>query len=228
MATKVITINTGIAEEKNIEYSAAPGGWIVRLGYKDMKDKDGKSKGTPPKPFVACLPMLELPTCGNPALDTILKATMEGYAESLLRQIRKDVYEDADMIDFGQETEFSLNQIIAHAEEKASSLKMSEAMIAAWWKAEGMDACTASYIAATGKAADDPAVSKAVANIAVLFLKLSAPVVDVLPELCEVMLSRIAVLDPPTSTTQAIRRKLEKRVADAKAARSLLADVGPV
>lgn len=227
MATKVIALNLGIAEEKNIEYSAAPGGWIVRLGYKDMKDsKTGLSKGTPPKPFVACLPMLDLPTCNNAALDTILKATMEGYAESLVRKLRTEENE-ADSIEFDA-LDFALDAVIAHAEEKASSLKLSEAMISSWWKAEGQDACTASYIAATGKAQDDPAVSKAVSNIAVLFLKLSAPVVDVLPELCEVMLSRIAVLEQATSTTQAIRRKLEKRVADAKAARSLLADVGPV
>ncbi len=226
MATKVIPLNTGIAEEKNTEYSAAPGGWIVRLGYKDMKDKDGKSKGTPPKPFVACLPMLELPTCGNAALDTILKACIEGYAESLLRKLRTEEGE-ADSIEFDP-ADFALDAIIAHAEEKASSMKMSEATISAWWKAEGQDACTASYIAATGKAVDDPAVAKAVANIAVLFLKLSAPVVDILPELCEVMLSRIAILEQATSTTQAIRRKLEKRVEDAKKARTLLADVGPV
>lgn len=226
MATKIITLNTGIAEERNTEYQAAPGGWIIRLGYKDMKDKDGKSKGTPPKPFIVCAPMLELPTCGNAALDTILKATMEGYSESLARKLRTEEGE-ADSIEFDA-SDFAIEQIIAHAEEKASSLKLSEAMISAWWKAEGQDACTASYIAATGKAADDPAVGKAVANIAVLFLKLSAPVVDVLPELCEVMLSRIAVLEVATSTTQAIKRKLEKRIEDAKKARSLLADVGPV
>ncbi len=227
MASKILALLIGEAEESNTEYSAAPSGYMVRLGYKDMKDpKTGKSKGTPPKPFVACLPMLELPTCGNAALDTILKATMEGYAESLLRKLRTEEGE-ADSIEFDP-SDFALDAIVAHAEEKASSMKMSEATISAWWKAEGQDACTASYIAATGKAVDDPAVGKAVANIAVLFLKLSAPVVDILPELCEVMLSRIAVLEVATSTTQAIRRKLEKRVEDAKKARTLLLDVGPV
>lgn len=221
MATKQITLHFGEAESGNTEYTAAAGGYIVRLGYKQMTGKQA-----PPKPFIACLPLLDLPTCNNTALDTILKATMEGYAESLLRKLRTEEKE-ADSIEFDAE-DFALAQVIAHAEEKASSLKLSEAMISAWWKAEGQDACTASYIAATGKDATDPAVSKAVSNIAVLFLKLSAPVVDVLPELCEVMLSRIAVLDTPTSTTQAIRRKLEKRVADAKTARSLLDSVGPV
>ncbi len=227
MTTKVIALHMGESETASTEYEASPGGYIVRLGYKEMKDsKTGKSKGTPPKPFIACLPALDLPTCGNAALDTILKATMEGYAESLLRKLRTEEGE-ADSIEFDP-LDFSLDSIVAHAEEKASSMKMSEATISAWWKAEGQDACIASQVAVNGKTPEATETVQAVAILATVFLKLSAPVTDLSPEVCSVMLSRIAVLDTPSSTTQAIRRKLEKRIADAEQARGLLDKLGSV
>jgi len=237
-AKTVIALNVGMALEKGTEYEAAPGGYLVSLSYKQMEDKATGKKKAAPKPFIACLPVLELPSCQNAALDSILRSTMEGYAESLLRKLRTEEKE-ADGIEFVGATaeqfapdgsvaveaycgDFGLDSIIAHAEEKASSLKFSEAMLSAWWTADGEAACKASYMAATGKAENDPATVKAVATIATLFLKLSAPTPDLELPVCKVMLQRINVIEEATSTTQAIRRRLQKRITDLEQAQTLL------
>lgn len=259
MATKVIPVLSGEAVTANTDYEAAPGGWIISLGYKSMTDKaTGKAKDKPNN-FVFAAPNMDLPTTENAALDSILRSAMEGYAESMVRTWREeegnpDEYsvtlteelteEQVEQVAeyFGspdameelapQTTDAAqfLAYVIEHAEAKAASLKLSEQSISAWFKAEGADACKASYMIANNLTTADtpanvaamPAVEKAVANMGVLFSKLAAPTPDIEPKVAKVLLSRIAILTEPSSTTQAIRRKLEQRVEMEKKAADLL------